>query len=74
MKLSSFIVVTFGIGVISYPAIKMPVGQVYFADDGKKQAEPAPRKDSPRTDFGITEKLDNNYKIVVNIPATKLIL
>lgn len=78
MKLSSFIVVTFGIGVISYPAIKLPVGSVYFADDGKKQAEPVPKSDKPRTDFAINEKVtgneSNDYKIVVNIPATKLTL
>src|SRR3989338_7154902 len=66
MRLSSFFVVTFGIGVISYPAMHMPRGGIFFADEGKKQAEPIPKPSPTKTDFA--------YRIIVNIPATKLSL
>ncbi|MBI2092306.1 MAG: L,D-transpeptidase [Deltaproteobacteria bacterium] len=68
MKLSSLFIVTFGIWVISYPLVSNPHGYPYFAES-KKQAEPAPRPDSPRSDFAL-----NEYRIIINIPETKLYL
>lgn len=77
MRLASIFVVTFGIGVISYPAINIPYGKAYFADKTKiekKQKEPAPKREPPgkkisKTEFAFNEK---EYRIIINIPATKL--
>ena len=65
MKLSRLFVVTFGIGVISYPALNLPYGAPHFADRSEKQADPAPKPEkSTKSDFA--------YHIIINIPSTKL--
>ena len=82
MRLSSLLIVTFGIGALSYPAMKLPVGTPFFAERPGPQAEPVPRPTRPKTDFGLNEyspdvaevQRDKDYKIIVNIPATKLTL
>lgn len=79
MRLSNLFVVTFGIGVLSYPAIQLPQGKPFFAKEGTKRADPAPPEKKTKTDFAIFEELANtpkekNYRIVINIPATRLTL
>jgi len=82
MRLSSFFIVTFGIGVLSYPVFNLPSGKPFLLDSDLKgkQAEPIPRPDRPKTDFAMLgggtiqeeAKKDKEYRIIVNIPATKL--
>lgn len=81
MKLSSIFIVTFGIGVISYPVMHLPGGKAFIAEGPKKQAEPVPKPKKNKTDFGIAQivkeeisQKDKEYKIIINIPATKLTL
>lgn len=81
MKLSSFFIVTFGLGVLSYPALNIPTGGPFFLDQGRQQAEPAPKPSSTKTGYGLLEESpkvisegEKEYRIVINVPATKLIL
>lgn len=79
MKLAIVFIVTIGVGVLFYPITKTSFSKPFFADkkDGKteknpKPSEPPGRKIS-RTEFAANIN-DKNYRIVVNIPATKLYL
>ncbi len=85
MRLSSFLIVTFGVGVISYPVLHMPSSHQLFMAGNDKQAEPAPKPESGKKEFafindaGFIEESDldsseKQYHIIVNIPATKLTL
>ncbi len=82
MRLSSIFLVAFGVGVISYPVMNLPMGEPYFAKDNIKQAEPTPKSTRPKTEFAsmvgneamLSGPMEKDYRIVINIPATKLTL
>lgn len=85
MKLSSFFIVTIGMGVLSYPVMNLPGGKPFFVDRGSIEAEPVPKPDKPKIEFAMTTLEDEEdveissqkemeYRIIINVPATKLIL
>lgn len=82
MRLSSLFIVAFGVSLLSYPAMNLPVGEPYFAKKDTKQAEPVPKPTRPKTEFALLNlgetgppaEVEKNYKIVINIPATRLTL